>query len=140
MIGADPVDLPVLHGLPQILDVLARADRRIDLRKRSRGRIVVKAEVADRHFTPEIEVRKRLSHLQRRIDSLARRQMQEVDVETVRLVREVTCNENCQTLGMRRPSRTVRAQALELAFPLDDLRVGVRSEEHTSELQSQSNL
>ena len=62
--------------------------------------------------------------VQRRLDRLARAQVQQVDVQAVGLVGEVGGDPDREALGVRRPRGAVGAQPRQLAFALDDLRVG----------------
>ena len=71
MIAHDPVDLAVKHRLPQGFDVLARADRRIDLGMHRAFAVGIKQKMADRYLAAERNVRKHLLHGPRSIDSLA---------------------------------------------------------------------
>ena len=125
MIADDPVDLAVEHGLPQRLDVLARADRRIDLGVHGACAIGVEQKMADGHFAPEGDVRKDLLHGPGRFHRLARAQMQQVDVHAIGFVGEIGGDPDGEPFGMRRPRGAVGAQTRQLAFALDQRGVGV---------------
>ena len=71
VIAHDPVDLALEHALPEILDVLARADRGIDLGVGARRRVAVEQQVADGHFATEVDVGKDLLGEERRLEGLA---------------------------------------------------------------------
>jgi hypothetical protein len=85
----DPVDLAVEHRLPQGFDVLAWADRRIDLGMHRAFAVGIEQKMANRYLASESNVRKHLLHGPRSIDSLARAQVQQVDVQAIGLVRQV---------------------------------------------------
>ena len=81
MIADDPVDLAVEYGLPQRLDVLARADRRIDLGVNGALAIRVEQKMSDCHLAAEGDMREHLLHGPRGVHGLARAQVQQIDVQ-----------------------------------------------------------
>ena len=62
-------------------------------------------------------------HQQRRLDRLARRQVQQVDGRQLGLVREVRRDGDREALGVRRPRGAVGREAGQRAVLLDELRV-----------------
>jgi hypothetical protein len=115
--------LPSSSAVPEELDVGARADRRIHLGEAADLGVVVEAEVADRDFAAEVDVREGLGHLQRRLHRLARGEVQQVDVEAVGLVREVGGDGDREALGMRRARGAVGLEAGE-RLAVDALGIG----------------
>ena len=65
VVGDHPVDVAGKHVLPQGLDVLARAQRRVDLAAQAVGGVDVRQQVTDRHLPAEVDVRERFGHLHR---------------------------------------------------------------------------
>ena len=77
-----------------------------------------------RDLAAEVHVREGLGHLERRLDRLARREVQQVDVDAVRLVGEVGRDADREALGVRRARGAVGAQPRELALLLHEPGVG----------------
>ena len=124
MVANYPVDLALEQLLPQELDVLARPDRRIHFCEYSRGRPDIQKQMPYGHLAPEVEMRKHLLHLQRRLERFPGRKVQQVDRRQGALVGEIRRDEHRQPLGMRRPRGVVGGQALKVLLRLDDLRIG----------------
>src|SRR5438309_4492025 len=62
MIAHDPVHVAVEHALPEVLDVLARPDRRIDLGVGAGRSVAVEQQVADGDLAAEVDVRRSEEH------------------------------------------------------------------------------
>ena len=124
MVAHHPVDLPVEELLPQKLDVLARPDRRIHFCEYSRGRPDIQKQMPYGHLAPEVEMRKHLLHLQRRLERLPGRQMEQIDRGKRGFVGEIGRDEHRQPLGVRRPRGVVGGQAFEVFLRLDDFCIG----------------
>ena len=125
VIADDPINLAVEYGLPQRLDVLARPDRRIDLGVHRAFAVGIQQQVSHRDLAAERDVRKDLLHGPGRVHRLARAQVQQVDVEAIRLIGEIGRDPDRQPLRVWRAGGAVGMQPGELALAFDDLGVGV---------------
>ena len=82
--------------------------------------------MADGDLAAEVDVRKEVAHHQRRLDRLARAEVQQVDVGAVGLVGQVGGDEDRQPLGVRRTGGAVGRQAGAACRPAPtSARVGV---------------
>ena len=72
MIADDPVDLAVEYRLPQGLHVLARANRRIDLRVHGAFAVGIEQEMPDGNFPAEADMGEDHLHRPSRVHCLAR--------------------------------------------------------------------
>ena len=125
VVADDPVDIALEHRFPERLDVGARANRRVHLRRHAAGAIGIEQQMPDRDLPLEIDVREGVLHHQRRIHRLPRREVQQVDVEALGFVGEIGRDPDREPLGVRRPGGAVGREPVELAVALDELRISV---------------
>src|SRR5881296_1533760 len=130
VVADDPVHVTVEHRLPEIFDVLARTDRRVDLRVGGGRCRDVEQQVADRHLPAKVDVWEGARHRQRGLQRLAGRQVQQVDVDAARLVPEVCGHGDGEALGVGRPRRAVGGEAGERGVLVREPRVGVEDVGH----------
>ena len=75
--------------------------------------------MADRDFALEVDMRESVGHHDRGLHSLARRQVQQVDIRQRGFMCQVAGDENGQSLGMLRTRRAVCGQAFQALVFLD---------------------
>ena len=76
MIGANPIDMAILNGLPEVFNILTRSDRRIYFRINSIGCIGIEEKVPNGDLTTEVYIWKYDRHFESRVNSFSRGQVQ----------------------------------------------------------------